>query len=187
VRLDHAEVQLRHAHVGRVVAGAEDQRLGAVGDLGNLAHVHRTGARLDLHLQPDALGGTQIGLELVEQVLDEPQLAGVLHLGNHQAVDGVVGAADQFDDVVVAVARGRVVDSHHHDLAAVVVAGQCLGDLGAGAALLVGCDGVLQVEKDLVGLAGGGFGHHLGSDPGTARQDRRRRVGRWVAVPTLRK
>ena len=79
--VDPADAELRDAEVGGVVAGPEDDRLDAVGGVGDRGQVLGAARALDLHLEPDALGHPELGLELREQVVDERDLVGPLTLG----------------------------------------------------------------------------------------------------------
>ena len=64
----------------------------------------------------------ELRLELGEQHVDPPHVAGRAGLGHDEHVERVAGAGDDLDDVAVAPRRVDAVDAHGADGAAPVVA-----------------------------------------------------------------
>ncbi|NBU38934.1 MAG: hypothetical protein EBS32_12010, partial [Actinobacteria bacterium] len=95
-----------------VVAGAEDDRLDAVAGLRDPLDVDHAARRLDLRLDAAAAGDVVGLLELVEQVVDEVDVALVLDLRQHDAVQVLAGPGDDHLEVAVAPVRRHVVDAH---------------------------------------------------------------------------
>ena len=102
-----------------------------------------------------------LGLELRQQVIDEVQLAGVLDLGHHDAVQPVTGTADDGGDVTQAPARGDAVDADDPGLAGVVVGAQRIDHPVTRVDLLQRGHGVLEIEEHLVGRECRSLGEHL--------------------------
>ena len=73
--VDAADRELGHPDVGGIVAGAEDQRLDAVGGGRDLVQVDSSPGRLDLGLDADLVIDPALELELAQQVIDEVQRA----------------------------------------------------------------------------------------------------------------
>ena len=69
--VDHADVELRHAQCGGVVAGAEDDRLGARTRPRDLAQVDGPCRGLDLQLEANAAAEAEVALQAAEQVIGE--------------------------------------------------------------------------------------------------------------------
>ena len=74
---------------GREIAGAEDQRLEPLARLGDLERVGQALGLLNQDLQADGAGQPQLRLQLGQQHVDPPDVAGPPHLGHDQHVDGV--------------------------------------------------------------------------------------------------
>src|SRR5829696_4855846 len=172
----------------RQVAGAEDDGLQPVARPGDLDGVGQSLGLLDEHLERDPLPEPQLRLQLGEQHVDPPDVAGRARLGHDQHVERLAGAGDHLDDVAVAPRRLQAVDPHGPHRAPPVLPGERGHGNGAGALLGHGSAGVLQVEEDQVGagrrrllahaLAAGGRrqlrppgpGYRHGSPPGDGGQ-----------------
>ena len=74
---------------GREVAGAEDQRLEPVARLRDLERVGQPLRLLDQHLEADRPRQAELRLELGQQHVDPPDVAGRAHLGHDQHVERV--------------------------------------------------------------------------------------------------
>ena len=146
-----ADDQRAHVDRGHEVGRPEDDRLGARrggGDGVDVGQAHRV---LDLGLDADApdLVAHRL-LDLGEQHVQRVHLLGVLHLRQHDRVQGGARSFDDLGHVAVGPLGGPVVDPDHACLAlptALVEGGDDglarprLGQRGAG---------VLEVEEDLV-------------------------------------
>ena len=100
-----------------------------------------------LRVRPELL------FEAVEHGLEEPDVARLLDLREDDDVEVLARAFDDADHVVDRPAGGVVVDAHGAHLVAPVEVVQGVDRDLARALLLLGGDGVLQVEEDEVGVA----------------------------------
>ena len=136
---------------GGEVAGAEDERLEPIAGPGDLGRVGQPLGLLDEHLEPDPLAQAELGLELGQQDVDPPHVAGRAHLGHDEHVEGITGAGDDLDDVAVAPRRVEAVDADGPHRPAPVQAGQGADRDGPRRLLDQRRAGVLEVEEDEVG------------------------------------
>ena len=98
------------------------------------------------------LAQAELGLELGEQHVDPPDVAGRAGLRDDEHVERVAGAGDDLDDVAVAPRRVEAVDPHRPHGAAPVELGQGGRPRWPGAdSLADGRAGVLEVEEHEVG------------------------------------
>jgi hypothetical protein len=95
----------------RQVAGAEDERLEPLTRPGDRHHVGEPLGVLDEHLERDPPLEGELRLQLGQEDVDPPDVAGRVHLGHDQHVQGVAGARDHVDDVAVAPRRVESVDA----------------------------------------------------------------------------
>ena len=138
----------------------------------------RAVARLDLELETDAaLLEAEVELELRQQVVDEVHVRGVVHLRDHDAVELRAGALDDVGDVAPAPPRGDAVDAHDLRLRASSPA-QRVDDVLAGRVGLLRSARPRPRGRGRPGrrAACGPSRASCGLEPGTARQDRRRRI-----------
>ena len=96
----------------------------------------------------------------MQRAVDERDVARVLDLRHHDAVEHVTCPGDHLAQVVESELAGDLVDPHHAHLPLPVVAAQRLHDLGSRRGLLERGAGVLEVEEHLVGSAGSRLLHH---------------------------
>src|SRR5882672_5557988 len=87
---------------------------------------------------------------------------------------------DDFDDVLVGILGGEIVDAHAARLALPVERLQALDDLLAGVALLAGGHGVLEIEEDMVCLRLGRLLDHFLAGTWGGKLDAARATGRAV-------
>ena len=133
------------------IPGAEDERLEPVAGLRDLERVGQALGLLYQHLQADGPGQAQLRLELGQQHVDPPHVAGPTHLGHYQHVDTVARARHHLNDVAVTPRRLNAVDAHGAHGASPVEAGERADGNGPGRLLDRGRAGVLEVEEDEVG------------------------------------
>ncbi len=107
---------------GRQVAGAEDDGLEPIARPGDLGRVGQALGLLDEHLEADPPAEAELGLELGEQHVDPPHVAGRAGLRHDEHVERLAGAGDDLDDVAVAPRRVEAVDPHGPHRAAPVEA-----------------------------------------------------------------
>ncbi len=139
------------AHRGREIAGAEDDRLQPIARPRDLGGVGESLGLLDEDLQRDRLADAELRLQLGEQDVDPPHVAGRARLGHDEHVEGVASAGDDLDDVAVAPLRLQAVDSHGPQRPAPVELGERAHHRRSGALLGDRCAGVLQIEEHEVG------------------------------------
>jgi hypothetical protein len=165
--VDGAHAELRDAEVGGVVAGPEDDRLDAIGGVGDRGQVLGAARALDLDLEPDARLHAELRLELRQQVVREGNVIGPLHLRQHDAVECVPGARDDVEDVAEAPCRVDPVDADGARGSRPLMAREGIHDVLAGrVVLLERRDGVLEVEEDHVGREQSRLRQHLGVGAG---------------------
>ena len=128
---------------------------------------------LDQDLDPDAMPQAELLLELREQSVEEPDVARGLHLRHDDEIDAIAGALDHGEGVFVRPRRLRTVDAHGACLLAEVELAQRADGEVARARLRVGCDRILEIEENEIGVGCGGLRHHLlarggGGELGTA-------------------
>ena len=105
---------------------------------------------LDQDLQADRPGQAELRLELAEQHVDPPHVAGGPHLGHDQHVERVPCARDDLDDVAVAPGRVDAVDPHGPHGPSPVQPGERPDRDGPGRLLRRRRAGVLEVEEHQV-------------------------------------
>ena len=116
---------------------------------------------LDLGLDPDARLAAGDLLDLGEQHVERLHVAGVLHLRQHELVESLARALDDFDDVAVRpLGVPRVDPDAQHAVAPVELVDR-LDDLGPCRRLLERRDRVFEVEEHHVGAEAGRLGEHL--------------------------
>ena len=103
----------------------------------------------------------ELGLQLVEQRVDEPDVARRFDLGDDDDVDGRAGPADDLDEIVVAPHGVDAVDPDGACLGAPVELVQGADDRTPRGNLGVGRHGVLEIEEHQVGFARRRLRHHL--------------------------
>ena len=135
----------------REVAGAEDQRFEPIARLRDLERVGQALRLLNEDLQADRPGETELGLELRQQHVDPPHVAGRAHLRHDQHVERVACPGHDLDDVAVAPRRVDPVDADGPHRRAPVLTGQRTHRDGPRSLLRRGGAGVLEVEEDEVG------------------------------------
>ena len=147
-----ADHQRLHVDRGHEVGRAEDDGLQPRRGRGDRVDVHQALGVLDLGLDADPadLEAHRL-LDLGQQQVQRLDLLGVLHLGQHDAVQVRARALDHRDHVPVGPVRGPVVDPDDAGLAAPVAVVQRVDDGVPGALLDQRRAGVLQVQEDLVG------------------------------------
>ena len=116
---------------------------------------------LDQHLDADLAIEADGALDLAEQGRGKENVGGRRHLGHHDGVEMGAGALHHLDDVAIGVFGGEIVDPHAAGLAGPVEFLQRLDDVLARAFLGARRNRILEIEKDMIGAAGGGLGHHL--------------------------
>ena len=127
----------------------------------DLVSAHQAFGVLDLRLDADASDlVSQRLLELQQRSVDERDVAGVAHLGDHDAIEDVAGAGDHLAQVVEGELAGHLVDAHHARLAVPVMSAQRLDHLGPRRGFLQRGARILEVEEHLVGRARRGLLHH---------------------------
>ena len=108
---------------------------------------------LDLCLDPDPADLEPVRvLDPVQQLVGHLDVAGRADLRQHQRVELAAGLLDYLDQVAVVVGRIGRVDADGDRRGGEVERLQRLDHAGAGEVLLVSGGGVLEVEKDLVGV-----------------------------------
>ena len=174
---------------GRVVGDAEHHRLHPLRARGgDLVHAVHAGRRLDQHADPDPVRQRLGGLDLVEQGRDEVHVAGTGDLGDQDGVDVRAGLLDHVDDVAVAPVGVEPVDAQRHGGGGPVAVAQHGDDLLPRALLVIGRDGVLEVEHDDVGAEPGRLLEHAevaawNGQLGAMEACRRDRHGRGSVEP----
>jgi hypothetical protein len=118
-------------------------------------HVLHAERGLDDHLETDALLAAHGGLALRHQHVDGIDIRGGADLGDHDEVEALPALLHDIDHVAIHEMGVEAVDAHRERLAAPVDVAQRLDDVLARLGLVVGGDGVLEVEEDDVGR---GFG-----------------------------
>ena len=181
-----ADHQRLHVDRGHEVRRAEDDGLQPRRGGGDRVHVHQAHGVLDLGLDADpADRQARRLLDLGQQQVQRHHLPGVLHLGQHEAVQVGARALDHRDHVPVGPVGGPVVDPDDADLAAPVAVVQRVDDHVPGALLDQRRAGVLQVQEHLVRGQPLGLLQETGAaagdgQAGTARaQPRRSRCWAW--------
>src|SRR5699024_2694031 len=148
-----ADDQTLHVEGGHEVGRTVDEGLHARGGGGDGVHVHQPLGVLDLGLDTDTADGqADSALDLCEQGVEPLNVVGGGDLGQDKGVELGPGAFDDRDDVTVGPLGGDVV---HPDRAypAVPAPGVESPDDGTASVLLLqGCDRVLQVQEEGIGV-----------------------------------
>ena len=100
-------------------------------------------------------------LQLGQEDGDGVEVFGAVHFGDHDGVEGIAGRFDHLDQVPVEVRRVEGVGPEERRATAPVELLQGADDVPAGAGLVVGGDGVFEVEEDGVGVRGERLLDHL--------------------------
>jgi hypothetical protein len=151
-----------HVDRGHEVGGAEDDRLHPRRRPGDRIDLDEALRVFDLRLDPDAtLVEANRLFDLRKQQVEPLDLSGVLHLRQHDAVEVLAGTFDDLDDVAVGPLRREVVDAYDAGLAGPAPRVEGRDDVLARLLLRERGDGVLEVEKHLVGGQALGLVQHL--------------------------
>ena len=110
---------------------------------------------LDEHLEADPLVQAELRLELGEQHVEPPDVAGRAGLGHDDDVERLAGPGDDLDDVAVAPRRVEAVDPHGPHGPTPVLTGQGADRDGPRRLLDQRRTGVLEVEEHEVGARAG--------------------------------
>nr|WP_246086478.1 hypothetical protein [Nocardioides humi] len=159
-----SDVRTRDALAGGEVPDPEDERLEPRRGRGDRVHIEEGLRLLDQHLDADRTDlDPRSALQVGQQIVDEPHVAGGHHLGQDDQVQVPTSAADHLVEVVVEPVRADRVDAAGADLASPVELAEPGDDVGSGRGLRRHGDGVLEVEEDQVRLTRGGLCDHLGT------------------------
>ena len=137
---------------GGVVGDAEAHRLDALGALRDRLDIGHAERRLDQELEADSLLALLILLDLRDQHVDGVDVLRHAGLGDQDHVEPRA-VLHHIDHVAIGVMGVETVDADHHGLVAPVEIVQALDDVLAGLLLVVGSNGVLEVEEDDIGAA----------------------------------
>ena len=145
------------------IAGSEDHGLETRTGGRDLDRVGHAFSFFDEHLEADAPAQPELRLQLAQQDIEPPDIAGTAGLRDDENVERLAGTGDDLDHVVVAPDRVEPVDPHRTGGRAPVLRREGGHRIGASLDLGAGRARIFEIEEDEVGAGARRLAEHLGA------------------------